>query len=557
VGRHLGARLSGRLRGPGQPLFSISVHMYFQILPRPPTSTFVCLIFCPTFESKRKLLSRDFPLKGDGNPSAEGMGQRENTFFSSTATSLELSLRFFSCFFFYSMAMAAINLNVMTLDTGLRYLLDEARVPVFLQEKLAEEDILTLAQFVNLDSDKAALRALLADEWGYTAANHQGARAGVAAFLSAWDDATIRRTKESEEAAIAKTSRLPRTLPNSEHLILRRAFIAKYVKNPAKFTNAMCPSSHYIEFRLSLIEGGEQRAESLVKVTTRADNEDSGGGQKETLETDLSLTIGGNIRVTKAPKDGRLPIDTEELRAKIRVWGNTWIFAALRLSTRTELADIVPAIFGDYADYLCGDRVLKHHCKAPGGEILSTPSMAQVIEYDFQIRTRLADLMNEGATFVNALDEAMGDKEVRDRGFFSQVVMGGLASAMNEIRELKAAHVPHRARSPPRKQPRYETPVKGAGKYQNAWHVKGKGAGKDGKGKGKGKDGKGKAKSAKFGAKGHVKGRTGDKRLICFAFNGDGCNGQHCNMVHVCSTCEGPHAAHDPSCPGYVAARWQ
>jgi hypothetical protein len=34
---------------------------------------------CPTIESKRKLLSRDFPSKGDENLSAEGMGQRENS----------------------------------------------------------------------------------------------------------------------------------------------------------------------------------------------------------------------------------------------------------------------------------------------------------------------------------------------------------------------------------------------------------------------------------------------------------------------------------------------
>jgi hypothetical protein len=156
------------------------------------------------------------------------------------------------------------------------------------------------------------------------------------------------------------------------------------------------------------------------------------------------------------------------------------------------LAEIEPSIFGDYADYLCGDRVMKHHCKMPGGDILSTPSMAQVIEYDFQIRSKIAELMNDGDTFVDALFEAMGDKEVRDRRFFSQVVLGGLASAMNEIREIRASHASTRARSPPKKQPRYEAPIKGAGKYYApVWMPKGKGAGKEGKGKGKDKKGKG------------------------------------------------------------------
>jgi hypothetical protein len=56
--------------------------------------------------------------------------------------------------------------------------------------------------------------------------------------------------------------------------------------------------------------------------------------------------------------------------------------------------------------------------------------------------------------------------------------------------------------------------------------------------KGKGKKGR------------HGKGRTEDGRFICFAFNGEGCASGQCNMVHVCSTCEGTHAAWDTArCP--------
>jgi hypothetical protein len=355
---------------------------------------------------------------------------------------------------------------------------------------------------------------------------------------------------------VARASRLPRTLPVSEHLIMRKAFIARYVKKPAKFTNAMCPSNHYVEFRLNLMEVGEQKAESLAKVTTREVDKDDTGN----LDTYVNLTVGGNIRITKAPRKGSLPTDPEELRAKIRVWGNSWTFASLRLATRAELADIDPQLFGDYADYLCGDRMMKHHCKGPGGDILSTPSMAQIIEYDFQIRSKVADLMNDGERFVDALWEAMSDKEVRDRGFFSQVVMGGLATAMTEIRSYVNTRPAHRAASPPKKYLRQDVKGagkgKGAGKYYDPWQQKGE-KGKFDKGKGKGK-GTHKGRGNKTGAKGHVKGRTADHRLICFAYNDhQGCNGQSCNMVHVCSTCEGPHPAHDKSCPGFVPTRWQ
>ena len=88
-----------------------------------------------------------------------------------------------------------------------------------------------------------------------------------------------------------------------------------------------------------------------------------------------------------------------------------------------------------------------------------------------------------------------------------------------------------------------------------------RGKARRGKGKGKGKDKGAKGgnnyntSSGKGGGRAHVKGRTSDNRMICFAFNtSQGCAGS-CNMVHVCSTCESDkHAAFSPDCSG---AGWQ
>lgn len=458
----------------------------------------------------------------------------------------------FYAVFFVSMAavQAPVSLTLLTMDASLKYLLDESRVPLFLQEKLAEEDIVTLSQFVNLDSSKDALRTMLAEEWNYVPASHPGTRSGVAAFLSAWDDACIRRATESQEAATARASRLPRTLPVSDHLLLRKSFQASYVKKPLKFPNEVCPSNHYIEHRLNMIEEGEQRAEALSKVTTRADGE-------ETPSTDVSLAVGGSIRVFRTPKDGCMPRDTEELRAKLKVWGTSWIFASLKLSSRPALAGITPEIVADYADFLCGPRVLNLSCKGPNGETVTKPTFDQVLGYDYAIRSAVADLMNDGSTFVDALHEAMNDKEVRDRGFFQQVVLGGLASAIAQFRS--AASSSQRSRSPPPpRAPRAPRDYQRNDKNHENYYNFGKGKGKEDK-KGKGKWGKGKGKGkGKDGGASHVKGRSSDGRLICFGYNDrSGCKKDKCNMIHICSTCESTeHAAFDPKCPGFVAGRW-
>jgi hypothetical protein len=185
-----------------------------------------------------------------------------------------------------------------------------------------------------------------------------------------------------------------------------------------------------------------------------------------------------------------------------------------------------------------------------------------VIEYDFAIRRNIADLLNEGHAFVDALEASQKDKYLRDLYFTTPLMASAVARAVASMssssrgrsRSPKAVWKPtRRPTAPP--PPVWQPP---------AWSSKGGGKGKGNKGKG-GDKGGGKG-AGKAGAKGSgkenrkgpkfMKGRTGDGRYICFAFNteGQGCAGS-CGMVHVCASCESSsHEAFSSDCPSRATA---
>ena len=176
---------------------------------------------------------------------------------------------------------------------------------------------------------------------------------------------------------------------------------------------------------------------------------------------------------------------------------------------------------------------------------MSTPSFVQMLEYDYQVRKKTADLLNEGMCLKDALKAAYRDHEVRERHFLTPVMLAAL-----HTRESRP-----RSRSPRRQAAaasRQQQQSGNGGGGRGCGNGKGGRGGKAGGGKGRGGGGKGRGGGtgtcpAHSTPKG-MSARTPDGRSICFKFNTpEGCSAKKCTFVHVCRLCYSDKHGRTPS----------
>ena len=386
-------------------------------------------------------------------------------------------------------------------DSALEFLLDEKEIPMEYKAKLLDIRINTMSKFAMLDETRAQIRSMLTTEWGFDPSKVPEARGNNASFIDAWETAVTRITKEREEAAVARASNLPRTIPSGDLLALRKAF----KNNHFELKDELAPSDALVELRMEMIENGEQKAEPMGKITSKAWDDDP--------DVTSDLMKGGYIRVRKTGKEAPLPQSGEELRSRIKIWGISWIYAASKHSTRAALQDLDPQLFYDYADFLLGPRVRDLLAKDSGGNFLSRPPFSLVLSYEYQLRKRMAHLMNDGMSLKGAMKMAMECSETREVHFLTPLLFASIPASSGD-------HERERSRSP-RRLARGDRGRRGKDKSKGSFSS-GKGYAGNQKGEGKGW---------------HAV--TPDGRKICFNFNKrSGCPG-HCGFVHVCRGCFG------------------
>ena len=80
----------------------------------------------------------------------------------------------------------------------------------------------------------------------------------------------------------------------------------------------------------------------------------------------------------------------------------------------TELID-------QYVEWLFGPRALGMATLGSDDKATSTPTIDHVMRYDFRLRKKMADLMNEGFDIATAIEMAKKDDELRQVYFISPV----------------------------------------------------------------------------------------------------------------------------------------
>jgi hypothetical protein len=439
---------------------------------------------------------------------------------------LQFVLHFVSGFF---TVMAVIS-NILAPD--LHYLLEDKGVDDELMEIMKKAGITTIARLSLLEDTRAGVRKALEGEPFNLDPKVGLNRIRQVCFLDAWETASTTTAEDRRQQAEAKATRLPRVLPRANHVALRRAAEAIY----GELHDRIAPGAPYIESLLEQVEEGTLEAFPLSQVLCVEDGEES--------KTNAVIDASGVVRIKKGKLDVPLPTDTEGLRKRLRTWGMGFTFAKLKHPTRSWLKDAVPETIAEYADYLLGDTVRGLVARNDRGEAVATPSFAQILHYDYQVRKEQAKLISKGLSFKDALDNATKDHSIRERHFVTpmavSVMAAGSGGSGNRGRDRSRSaprHHGHRGGKP--RNDKRDTGASGSwgsgASSSNKGFGKGKGSNKNvNKGRGKNRDkGKGKGHRA-----------TPDGKQICFAFNNphEKCTGT-CDRAHVCRTCLGGHPA--------------
>ena len=380
-------------------------------------------------------------------------------------------------------------------SADLQFLWSDSGVELDIQYDLSQ-NYKSVRMFASMADDRADLKKALKDQYNLDPAADAATRVKVATVICAFESAQEFVEQEAKLRAEQKILGAKKMITAADKTIMKKAVESTYGQIPDK----ECPSPEYLALKLEEIEDGEYVASTLDTMTSRVD--------LTSLDIETTLDSAGIMRVTRKKGKGKLPVDTEEYRTKLRVEANTWLMIASKMRSKPFLQGLTPQCFGKFVDHVLGDKVATLKVPDPLTGVMQplSPPWNIVLHYEQRLREAAFRLVREdGSTLSDALKAVTKDAELKELHF-----TGILAVTSSNKRTSPV---------PP--------PVD-----DNKWRrrdSKGKGGRKGGGGKqGGGRGGKG----GKPGPK--LLWKTDDGRNICFAYNSSkGCKG-NCDMAHIC-----------------------
>ncbi|CAE8621173.1 unnamed protein product, partial [Polarella glacialis] len=400
----------------------------------------------------------------------------------------------------------AIQAALLLLRPDLLGLLSAKDVEAPTQARLALAKIKSVAKLAVLADTRQDLRTFCKDTLLLDPATDPRARVEVASVVEAWEAAQARLSSRNAAEAEATVNNVAKALPKTELGEIRNKFELTF----EKLEDKVSPAAASLETLFEQVDQGEFKFMMLKEFASREDVEQEAWG---------AITLSGaNLRIKRGGVDTGAPMLPEELRTKIKLVGNHFIFAKIRYPTRRELQDIGPGTFIRFVDYLLGEQVWGLEAKDEADRTVSKPSWKLLLSYQFQLLKAALRLVNDGAKLGDSLEKAAKDINLKERYFLTPMSVQALSGAMGSRVT--------RSRSP-RRQPGNWKQLQGKG---------GKGS------KAKGKDG---GKGEKAGKGQQVHSETPDHRQICFAYNSpwEKCKGS-CGRVHCCRVCFESHPMH-------------
>ena len=329
-----------------------------------------------------------------------------------------------------------------TLAPDLRYLLEDKGVDEDLVECLRNAGITSIARLSLLEETRAGVRKVLEGEPFNIDPAAGLNKIRQVCVIDAWETACTTTTEDRRQQAEAKATRLPRVLPRANHLALRQAAEAIY----GELNDRIAPGAPYIEALMEQIEEGTVEAFPLTQVLCVEDGEDSKQG--------VMIDPSGVVRIKRGKQDVAMPHDTESLRRRLRTWGLGFTYARLRHPARAWLKDATPEAIAQYSDYIMGETVLGLKAQNDRGEVMTTPSFAQLLHYEYQIRKEQAKLVGNGYSFKDALEAACKDYQIRERHFITPMAVSASFSGRRRSRSHRRENGPLQVPPPRERQQR-------------------------------------------------------------------------------------------------------
>ena len=308
------------------------------------------------------------------------------------------------------------------IDVGLAFLFDQAKVPTDIQAMIVSLGYSDAGVFAEIGGTAENVREVLKTDVGLDPAAGAQHRAMTARLISVWRSAQKRAEHQQALEAEQRVGDLPRTVPKSHHIEIRRAFALIHAELPKKLT----PAAVYVESKVSQLEDGELVAEPLSEVLTLKDVEGAD-------ETSLKLKSDGTVVVQKGKVTGSLPTNSEELRLRIRVMGIAWEFLRIRYPMRPVLTGLGNQVWQDYVDWLLSEDVFGLEVALDSEGIRFKPTWNTLLAFELEVRRRAFHLANtQGSTMRDAIVAAMKDQGIMNRYFITPTSLQAGAAAARQ-----------------------------------------------------------------------------------------------------------------------------
>ena len=121
------------------------------------------------------------------------------------------------------------------------------------------------------------------------------------------------------------------------------------------------------------------------------------------------------MKIKKSRVETSAPTTLEDLRAKVVLAANHFLFAKFRYPNKQHLQKLNPFVFLDYLGYITGKHVTRLGTQTVDGITLHRPSVKLLVSYEHQMRKEVIEEVNQNKCMAEELKKVIRNSDIRER----------------------------------------------------------------------------------------------------------------------------------------------